>query len=73
MSFHTGFASTLVLIAGLACTAAALAQAGYPTRPVRLVVPFAAGGSADVIARVIAQKVGEDLGWGKIIREVGVK
>jgi tripartite-type tricarboxylate transporter receptor subunit TctC len=67
MSFHARFAAKLVLIAGLAFTAAVLAQGSYPSRPVRLVVPFAAGGSADVIARVIAQKVGEDLGQALVI------
>ena len=35
----------------------------YPQKPVRLVVGFAAGGSTDVVARIVAQKVGE--GWGQ--------
>jgi tripartite-type tricarboxylate transporter receptor subunit TctC len=45
----------LLAIAVLACVAGpALAQSDYPNRPVRIVVPYAAGGSADFLGRVIA-------------------
>jgi tripartite-type tricarboxylate transporter receptor subunit TctC len=40
----------------------ALAQEAYPAKPVKFVVPFPAGGPLDVLARVVAQKLGE--GWG---------
>jgi tripartite-type tricarboxylate transporter receptor subunit TctC len=52
------------LLAGAALALAApfATAADYPTRPVSLVVPFPAGGSSDMIARVLAQKLHEKLG-----------
>ena len=45
----------------------ASAQSDYPNKPVRLIVPFAAGGSADVFGRFIAQRLQESLGQSFII------
>jgi tripartite-type tricarboxylate transporter receptor subunit TctC len=42
-------------------------QATYPTRPVRIVLPFGAGGVADITARIVADKLGEKLGQRFII------
>ncbi|WP_425286865.1 Bug family tripartite tricarboxylate transporter substrate binding protein [Microvirga vignae] len=42
----------------------------FPTRPITMVVPFAAGGSTDVVARIIAQKMSEGLGQQVIIENV---
>jgi len=54
----------LALGAALAFAAAANAEdASYPSHPVRIIVPFAAGGPPDVIARIIAQKLSER--WGQ--------
>ena len=50
----------LVAVAGYAPGASA--QAKYPNRPIRLLVPFAPGGGVDVVARVVGQKVSEQIG-----------
>lgn len=47
--------------------AAALAHAAYPERPITLVVPYAPGGSADALARVLAVRVGQKLGTSVIV------
>src|SRR6266481_2468738 len=58
---RTFFAITLAVLA-LASPYPAHAQAAYPDRPVRIVLPFAAGGVADITARIVAEKLGERLG-----------
>lgn len=57
----------LGLAAGLAAPALARAQAWRPTRPVRLIVPFAPGGSNDIVSRIIADPVGRILGQPLVI------
>lgn len=53
-----------ILLSLAATTVAARAQQGpYPGKPVRLIVPFPAGGPSDVLGRVVAQKLGER--WGQ--------
>ena len=59
-----GLAAAFVLLA-LACRAATGAQAQYPSKTITLVVPFAAGGSNDIVARAIGKKLGE--AWGQSV------
>ena len=42
----------------------------YPTRPITMVVPFAAGGSADAVGRLVAERIGTALGQPIIIENV---
>src|SRR6478672_10897624 len=52
-------------------SAAAIAQNNYPTKAVRLIVPFPPGGSTDIIARLVGQKLGERLGHEIVIDNRG--
>ena len=60
---------TVVLFAAALLTIpAAFAQApAYPTKPVRLVVPFSPGGASDLTARTLAQKMGESMGQSIVV------
>ncbi len=55
------------LAAALCVAAAAQAQSNYPTKPVRLVVPFAPGGSSEIVARAIAHRLSDQLGQQFIV------
>ena len=50
-----------LLIAALCFPALAAAQ-NYPDRPIRLIIPYATGGSADFVGRILAQKLSDSLG-----------
>lgn len=63
-------AAFAAILASLVAVGAAWGQ-GYPTRPIKIVVPFAAGGSTDIIGRLAADQLGRDLGHPAIIENVG--
>ncbi len=56
----------LALSLPLATTLGAQAQ-GYPNKPVRLIVPFAPGGTTDIVARIVSEKMGASLGQQVIV------
>jgi tripartite-type tricarboxylate transporter receptor subunit TctC len=55
---------------GLAYAGAAQAQASYPTRPITIIVPFAAGGPTDVITRIVTQHLAQTLGQQFVVENV---
>ncbi len=59
--------STLALAGALGLPAAARAQEAWPSRPVTLVVPWAAGGSTDAVARILAQRLTQDTGRSFVV------
>lgn len=52
----------LTAVAAIACASFAHAQAAYPTRPVRIVVPFPPGGATDIVARETAERLTKAMG-----------
>ena len=64
------FRNLLAAIAAIAAATGALAQ-GYPDKPIKLVVPYAPGGSTDLLARSIAQKLNESMGQPIIVENRG--
>lgn len=62
-------AAGLIIIALAVSSGTVLAQS-FPNKAVRMVVPFPAGGSTDIVGRTVAQKLSE---WAKVIKLAGVK
>jgi tripartite-type tricarboxylate transporter receptor subunit TctC len=59
-------ALSLAAVAG-AATAAQTAEQQYPIRPIRLVIPFAAGGATDIVARILGPKLHERMGQAIVV------
>ena len=61
----------LLGLAGAALAAPAFAQATFPARTINMIVPFAAGGPTDTVARLIAQAMSTNLGQTVVVENVG--
>ena len=70
MRIATRFAGLVAGAAMLAGSAAPAAAQDYPTRPITLIVPFAAGGPTDVIARIVGDHMSKTLGQQLVIENV---
>jgi tripartite-type tricarboxylate transporter receptor subunit TctC len=67
MPRHAVTIITSVLLALAAPALAATKPSGYPTKPIRLIVPLAPAGSTDIVARIVAQKFNEAFGQPVIV------
>jgi tripartite-type tricarboxylate transporter receptor subunit TctC len=71
MSIAVRIAATALVALGVVTQAADAAEQKYPTKPIRLIVAFPPGGSTDIIARLVGQRLSEALGQQVIIDNRG--
>jgi tripartite-type tricarboxylate transporter receptor subunit TctC len=67
---QTGIVQAAVVLSGVLLAGGVAAQQ-YPSKPIRLMVPFPPGGSTDIVARIVAQKLGTQLGQQLVIENRG--
>jgi tripartite-type tricarboxylate transporter receptor subunit TctC len=67
MTFTRRAAAASVAALALAASFGASAQSGYPNKPIRVIVPFAAGSTTDIIARAITDKMAQSLGQPVVV------
>jgi tripartite-type tricarboxylate transporter receptor subunit TctC len=61
---------TLLLVVSAVFSIAAHAQS-FPSKPVRIIVPFPAGGTTDIVARLVGQRMGETMGQAVVVENRG--
>ena len=61
------YRALMVAVAIIVLPCAAVAQAGYPNRPIKMIIPLAAASAVDVAARIVTQKMAENMGQNFVI------
>jgi tripartite-type tricarboxylate transporter receptor subunit TctC len=71
MTFTRRTAVASLAALAVALPLAASAQSGYPNKPIRVIVPFAAGSTTDIIARAISDKMAQSMGQPVVVENKG--
>jgi tripartite-type tricarboxylate transporter receptor subunit TctC len=71
MKFAPRMVAALALVAGVAFSASSALAQQYPTKPVTVIVPFAAGGPTDTVARSLGAAMSKSLGQSIVVENVG--
>lgn len=64
---RTHFVRTTLAAIGLVAVAGSALAQGYPNKPIRMVIPFPPGGTLDTVGRLLAQKLGEQMGQSLVV------